>query len=236
MIRFEDVSIQYPGNEHFSLHGLSFSVEKGELVVLSAPTGAGKSSILKLLTAQLKPASGRIFVGETEVSSLRGAKIAAYRRRIGCVFQDLSLLEEKTIYENVAFALEVQGITKRAKIDPLVMNVLDRVGLTSLAGQFPYALSLGERQRAAIARAIVTEPLVLLADNPTSQLDAETAVGIFRILANEHLRGMTIFLATTRTVPLPALPSQTRYLGLRGSGSGLKVIDPARSAVAVANE
>jgi cell division transport system ATP-binding protein len=230
VLLFDDVSLRYPGTDAFALRGVSFAVGKGELAVLSAPTGSGKSSILKLLTAQLRPETGRIVVGPTAVNDLRGSKIANYRRTIGCVFQDLSLLEERTVFENVAFALEVQGVTKRKKIEPLVMNVLERVGIASLGTHFPRSLSLGERQRAAIARAIVTEPLVLLADNPTSQLDDETARDILRIFANEHLRGMTIFIVTARAVPMVGLPSFTRYLGLAGGA----VVEPHPALVSTA--
>ncbi len=214
MIEFRNVTFSYKGASAPTLNNLSFRVEKGEIAVLSAPTGSGKSSILKLLTAEEHPDSGTISVGNYELSRIKRGDISEYRRTIGCVFGDLQLLEEKTVFENVAFALEVQGKIKRDKAVRQVQEVLERFGVAHLAEHFPRTLSLGERQRTAIARALVTEPLVLLADNPTSQLDADSAEEIISLLASQHLRGMTIFIATNAAIPLPGLSSYTTYMNI----------------------
>lgn len=214
MIEFKNVSFSYDGSSEPALRDVSFRIAKGELAVLSAATGSGKSSVLKLLTAQEKVTSGEVTVGSYKLSKLRGSDVASYRRTIGCVFGDFQLLEEKTVFENIAFALEVQSKAKRQKIGELVESILDRVGIQSLSDQFPRALSLGERQRTAIARALVTEPLLLLADNPTSMLDGETARGILDLFVKEHFRGMTIFITTTEQGPISGLPADTKYLSL----------------------
>jgi cell division transport system ATP-binding protein len=215
MIRFTNVNFSYPETEAFSLHDVSLHIEKGTLVVLSAPTGSGKSTVVKLLTREEKPVSGTISVGEFDLSTLKRSRVASYRRTIGCVFGDFHLLEEKNVFENVAFALEVQGKTDREKNRKQILDVLGRVGIADRAKAFPRSLSLGERQRTAIARALVTEPLLLIADNPTSQLDAATARDILRIFTNEYLRGMTIFITTPFAAPLPGLPSETTYVSMR---------------------
>ena len=215
MIQFSNVSFQYKGSEAFSVHDVSFTVHKGDFTVLSSPTGSGKSTILKLLDRELKAATGSITVGNFDLTKISASKVAAYRRTIGCVFQDFRLLEEKTVFENVSFALEIQSNFKRKKIDSLVSEVLDRVGILAQRDQFPKALSLGEKQRTAIARAIVNEPMLLVVDNPTSQLDDVTAKQILSIFTSEHLRGMTIFFATTSTAPIKGLPPETRYLSMR---------------------
>ncbi len=214
MIRFSNVSFHYRGAQSFSVHDVSFSIEKGDFTVLSSPTGSGKSTILKLLDRELKATSGSITVGDVDLTKISSSKVAAYRRTIGCVFQDFRLLEEKTVFENVSFALEIQSNFKRKKIDSLVLEVLDRVGIIGQKDQFPNALSLGEKQRTAIARAIVNEPMLLVVDNPTSQLDDVTAKQILSIFASEHLRGMTIFFATTSTAPIDGLPPTTKYLSI----------------------
>jgi cell division transport system ATP-binding protein len=214
MIEFKNVNFSYDGATELALRDVSFRVGKGELAVLSAATGSGKSSVLKLLTAQEKVNSGEVIVGKYKLSAIKRSDIASYRRTIGCVFGDFQLLEEKTVFENIAFALEVQSKVKRQKIGDLVESILDRVGIHSLTDQFPRALSLGERQRTAIARALVTEPLLLLADNPTSMLDAESARGILDLFAIEHFRGMTIFITTTEVGPIDGFPPDTKYLSL----------------------
>ncbi|HYM20992.1 MAG TPA: ATP-binding cassette domain-containing protein [Candidatus Kapabacteria bacterium] len=216
MIQFSNVHFSYPGSDRFSLDDVSFTIDKGELAVLSAPTGSGKSTIIKLITCEERASSGSVRVGEYELTRLRRSRIASYRRTIGCVFGDFNLLEEKNVAENVAFALEVQGKTNRAKNRNVISDVLARVGIADRATVFPRSLSLGERQRTAIARALVTEPLVLIADNPISQLDAATAEDILHIFANEHLRGMTILITTPFTSRLNGLPSDTTYLRLSG--------------------
>jgi cell division transport system ATP-binding protein len=211
VIEFSHVHFSYPDSEAFSLHDVSFRIGKGALAVLSAPTGSGKSTIVKLLTREAKAASGQVRIGEYDLTNMKRSRVAAYRRTIGCVFGDFNLLEEKNVFENVAFALEVQGKTNREKNRRMILDVLERVGISGRADAFPRSLSLGERQRTAIARALVTEPLVLVADNPTSQLDAATAEDILRIFANEYLRGMTIFITTPFSPSLRGLPAATEY-------------------------
>jgi cell division transport system ATP-binding protein len=179
-------------------------------------TGTGKSTILHLLICEAAPASGEIRVGPFELSEIKRRNVAAYRRTIGCVFQDFKLLEEKTVAENVSFALEVQRKYKSNSIAKQVGEVLERVGIANARNQFPRELSLGGKQRAAIARALVTEPLVLLADNATAQLDEETAGGIFALLAAENIRGMTILLTTTAGLFFPILPKSAKYFELHG--------------------
>jgi len=168
-----------------------------------------------LLTCDASSGSGEIHVGPFELTGIKRSKIPEYRRTIGCVFQDFKLLEEKTVTENVAFALEVQRKYRADAISKRTEEALERVGLAHERDQFPRELSQGGRQRAAIARALVTEPLVLLADSVTAQLDDETAQGIFELLGSEHIRGMTILLTVTSEHFFPVFPKSAKYFELR---------------------
>src|SRR5579872_4017563 len=189
MISFHNVSYSYRGASKKILDGVSFEISKGDFAVIKGKTGAGKSTIIHLLTCEAKPDDGEINVGPFELSQIKKKNIPAYRRSIGCVFQDFKLLEEKTAAENVSFALEVQRKYKSADIAKKTSDVLERVGLQNEANLFPRELSAGSRQRAAIARALVSEPLVLIADEVTGQLDDEAAASIHAILASENIRG-----------------------------------------------
>ncbi len=214
MIQFRNVSYSYPGSKKLILDSASFGISKGDFAVIKGTTGAGKSTILQLLTGEANPGSGEINVGPFELSNIKRRNISTYRRTIGCVFQDFKLLEEKTVSENVAFALEVQHKYKTVSIAKQVSEALERVGMTTERDQFPNELSLGGQQRVAIARALVTEPLILLADGATAQLDDETAEGIFGLLASENLRGMTILLTTTTEHSFRFFPRSTKYFQL----------------------
>jgi cell division transport system ATP-binding protein len=195
---------------------LSFVVPKGEFCLITGKTGTGKSTILKLLTRELLPVSGEIRIGTHSFSSAsRRRETTVLRRSIGCVFQDFALLADKTISENVAFALEVQRKYSRDKIGNAVSAKLEKVGLSEKANVFPRELSVGERQRVSIARALVSEPLVLLADSATSQLDPESAREIFAILKDENIRGMTIIKTMNDARFAKELPKNARWLELR---------------------
>jgi cell division transport system ATP-binding protein len=197
MIAFRNVSYSSPDSGKPILNDVSFEIAKGEFAVISGDTGSGKTTILQLLTAELRPSSGEILVGSTELHSLKRNKIPDYRRRIGCVFQSIVLLQEKTASENIAFALEIHGKDSRDAIAKKVEEKLREVGLLEKANVYPRMLSHGEQRRISIARALVSEPLVLLADDITAQLDDASAEEVFAILRNEHIRGMTILITAS---------------------------------------
>ncbi|MDP4220771.1 MAG: ATP-binding cassette domain-containing protein [Bacteroidota bacterium] len=215
MIAFQNVRYTYPGSKHEILSDATFGVAKGEFAVIKGMTGSGKSTILHLLACEARPEKGNIEVGEYELASIKRGDIPRYRRTIGCVFQDFKLLEEKTVAENIAFALEVQRKYKSDSIAKDVSEALDRVGMSEARSQFPRELSLGGVQRVAIARALVTEPRVLLADSITAQLDEETARSIYGLLASEHIRGMTILLTASSEQFFPVLPKTAKYFELQ---------------------
>jgi cell division transport system ATP-binding protein len=194
MLRFENVSKVYKGNV-VALRDASVDVQKGEFVFLVGPSGSGKSTFLKLLLREEPPTGGRIVVAGRDISRLSHWKVPQLRRNIGTIFQDFKLLPTKTVYENVAFAMEVIG-RPRHVIRTQVPQVLDLVGLAKKAGRFPTELSGGEQQRVSIARAFVNRPLILLADEPTGNLDPATTVGIMRILDRINRTGTTVCMAT----------------------------------------
>lgn len=215
MISFQNVSYRPSLTEPPILDGASFTVAKGEFVLIAGKTGTGKSTICKLLNGELKPDGGEIRVGDILVGSLRGSALQRYRRSIGCIYHDLPLLEDKTVAENISFALEVIKKRGKASIHPIVEHALQAVGLWDKAQYFPRRLSLGERQRVSIARALVIEPLVLFADSATSQLDLESRKEIFSILENEHVRGMTILKMVSEPDSFVTSPKGIRWLELR---------------------
>jgi cell division transport system ATP-binding protein len=194
VIRFQSVTKIYAKGE-IALQDVSFQVSKGEFLFLTGHSGAGKSTILKLLHAEQRPTHGDVRVSGFLVSSLGRSEIPRLRRRVGVVFQDFRLLEDRTAEENVAFALEVTG-AKAETISSRVMRVLTQVGLASKMKSFPPELSGGEQQRVAIARALVNDPPILLADEPTGNLDERASRGIFKLLRDINVGGTCVLMAT----------------------------------------
>jgi cell division transport system ATP-binding protein len=194
MIRFEDVNKVYKG-DLVALKDVSVEISKGEFVFLVGPSGSGKSTFLKLLLRDEVATAGRVLVAGRDIGRLGAWKVPSLRRNIGCVFQDFKLLTNKTVYENVAFALEVIGRPKHI-VRTQVPQILDLVGLGKKSENFPTELSGGEQQRVSIARAFVNRPLILLADEPTGNLDPATTVGIMRLLDRINRTGTTVVMAT----------------------------------------
>ena len=194
MIRFENVTMTYKGDVT-ALRDVSLDVNKGEFVFLVGPSGSGKSTFLRLLLREEMPTQGRIFVAGKDIGTLSSWKVPYLRRNIGSVFQDFKLLTNKNVYENVAFALEVIG-RPRHVVKTQVPAILELVGLSKKMGNFPNELSGGEQQRVSIARAFVNRPLILLADEPTGNLDPATSVGIMRLLDRINRTGTTVLMAT----------------------------------------
>jgi cell division transport system ATP-binding protein len=194
MIVFQGVSKHYTGHGT-ALEEVDFQIDPGEFVSLAGRSGAGKSTVIKLLIGEEKPSQGRVFFGQYEVSKLQDKDLPAFRRHIGVVFQDFRLLPTKTAYENVAFALEVAGRPQR-EIAELVPQVLDMVGLGDKGKNFPNELSGGERQRVAIARAMIHRPEVVIADEPTGNLDPFHTFEIIKLLEKINQLGTTVVLAT----------------------------------------
>lgn len=194
MIRFAHVFKSYP-NGALALKDVSFAINKGEFVFLTGHSGAGKSTILKMLFAEQRPSSGDVRVASFAVQSMKGEDIPKLRRKLGIVFQDFRLLEDRTASENVAFALEVTG-ARRDTIPARVMRVLTQVGLAAKARAYPRELSGGEQQRVAIARALVNDPSILVADEPTGNLDERATRGVFQLLREINTSGTIVVMAT----------------------------------------
>ncbi len=204
MIKFTDVTKDYQ-KTGAALHQVTFHVRKGEFAFLTGHSGAGKSTALKMTYLADRPTSGEVRVSGFSTSRVTGREVPLLRRRLGIVFQDFRLLEERTAEENVAFALEVTG-TRRSVIGPRVSRVLTQVGLASKAGQYPRELSGGEQQRVAIARALVNDPLVILADEPTGNLDERATRGIFQLLRDINASGTAVLMATHDLDMVKSLP------------------------------
>ena len=194
MIRFENVTKTYKTGS-LALRDVTVEIEKGEFVFLVGPSGSGKTTFIRLLLREEVPGKGRIWVAGREIGHLSQWRIPYLRRNIGCVFQDFRLLPTKSVFENVAFALEVIGRPKHV-IAAQVPQVLDLVGLSKKRDSLPSELSGGEQQRVAVARAFVNRPLVLLADEPTGNLDPATSQGIMRLLDRINRTGTTVVVAT----------------------------------------
>ena len=194
MIRLENVTKSYKGST-VALREVSVDIQKGEFVFLVGPSGSGKSTFLRLLTKEEEPESGTIWVAGKDIGSLSQWKVPYLRRNIGSVFQDFKLLPNKSVFENVAFALEVIG-RPRHVIESQVPQILELVGLGKKMENLPNELSGGEQQRVSIARAFVNRPLILLADEPTGNLDPNTTVGIMRLLDRINRTGTTVVMAT----------------------------------------
>jgi cell division transport system ATP-binding protein len=193
MIELKNVSASYDGQR--ILDGIDFSMKQGEFVYLVGHTGSGKSTLMRLLYFELKPEKGSVKVAGFDSVVSKAREIPHLRRKLGIVFQDFKLLDDRTIYENVAFALFVTN-TKRSEIKKRVLHALADVGLSHKRNQMPYELSGGEQQRVVIARALVNEPLVVLADEPTGNLDPASSSEIMDLLTKINMRGTAIFMAT----------------------------------------
>lgn len=195
MIRFEHVSKQYAGTARPALNGINLEVLRGEFVFLVGASGSGKSSCLRLILKEEKPTKGTIHVLGQDLTTISSRKVPYFRRNIGVVFQDFRLLPNKTVFQNVAFTLQVIG-KSRGFIQEAVPDVLKMVGLDGKAQRLPHELSGGEQQRVAIARAVVNKPQVLLADEPTGNLDPATSAGIMAVLERINAGGTTVLMAT----------------------------------------
>jgi cell division transport system ATP-binding protein len=194
IIRLKDVTKKYfPDNIVFS--GIDLEIEKGEFVFLTGPSGIGKSTMLRILFCAERPTSGEIWVDGVALSSLSNTQVPYLRRKIGVIFQDFKLLSNHTIFDNVALSLEVIGLGKK-QAEQRVMQVLDGVGLAGKISQYPLELSGGEQQRVAIARAVVNRPSIILADEPTGNLDLQKTEEVMMLMEELNARGATIIFAT----------------------------------------
>ncbi|MGM8366081.1 cell division ATP-binding protein FtsE [Virgibacillus sp. W0181] len=194
MIKMKDVNKTY-SNGVTALNGININIEQGEFVYVVGPSGAGKSTFVKLMYREAKPSSGEIAISDTDITDIKEKQVPFIRRQIGVVFQDFKLLPKLTIYENIAFALEVIEESPR-NIRKRVMEVLELVGLKNKARFIPDELSGGEQQRVSIARAIVNQPKIVIADEPTGNLDPDTSWDIMRVFEEINSRGTTVIMAT----------------------------------------
>lgn len=195
VINFDNVSKQYKNSNTPALNGINLNIEQGEFVFLVGQSGSGKSSLLRLLLKEEKPTSGIVTVDGINVAKLPNRKVPAFRRTMGIVFQDFRLLPGKSVFDNVAFGMEVIGKSKK-EIKQRIPAILELVGLDEKAHRLPSELSGGEQQRVALARAFVNKPKLLLADEPTGNLDPSTSVGIMKLLDRINRTGTTIVMAT----------------------------------------
>jgi cell division transport system ATP-binding protein len=195
VIRFEKVTKTYAGQRRAALENIDVDIEKGEFVFLVGASGSGKSTFLRLVLREARPSKGRVYVAGREVNRMAGWKVPGLRRQIGTVFQDFRLLPNKTVSQNVAFALQVIGKPRR-HINRVVPETLELVGLEGKGDRMPDELSGGEQQRVAVARAFVHRPQILIADEPTGNLDPSTSVGIMKLLDRINRTGTTVIMAT----------------------------------------
>jgi len=210
MIQLYNVSKAYQ-RESTALQEISLKIPKGEFVYLTGPSGAGKSTLLKLLYGAEQPSRGQILINGQNLTRMSQARVALLRRRIGVVFQDFKLLTRRTVFENVAFPLEIQG-KKRFEVSKRVYQVLKQVGLELKLNRYPLTLSGGEQQRVSIARALIIDPLILLADEPTGNLDPGVASAIMNLLKDANARGSTVLVATHDRELLQMFPRRTLVL------------------------
>jgi len=224
VIRFENVSKTYPGQPRPALEKISLEIEKGEFVFLVGTSGSGKSTFLRMLLRETRPSTGRVYVAGKEINRLANWKVPKLRRQLGTVFQDFRLLPNKTVSENVAFALQVIG-RPRSEIRRVVPETLELVGLEGKGDRMPDELSGGEQQRVAVARAFVNRPMILIADEPTGNLDPTTSVGIMKLLDRISRTGTTVIMATHDA----GIVDQMRKRVIELSG-GVLVRDQSRGA------
>jgi cell division transport system ATP-binding protein len=225
VIEFKDVDISFPlpeGGRKEVLTNVSFKIERGEQVFLVGPTGSGKSTLLKMLYMENRPDKGRVKIADFDSSTITEAEIPFLRRSLGIVFQDFQLLPDRNVFDNVAFALYVTGKSGKA-VKTKVLQVLSRVGLNHKKNRFPHELSGGEQQRVVLARAIVNDPWIILADEPTGNLDPAVADEIQRLIIGLNQQGMTILMSTHDYRLVKKFPSRT----LAVSNGTIVDVDPA---------
>jgi cell division transport system ATP-binding protein len=210
MITFEQVSRRY--GERLALDSVSWHMDEGECVVFLGPSGAGKTSILRLVTHEIAPTSGVVTVGTFRGGRLSRRQRALLRRTLGIVYEDFRLLGDRSVFENVALAVRIAGQFRDSEVIPRVLHALQEVGLQSLQTAYPSELSFGERQRCAIARAIVNRPAVILADEPTGALEPKSSDEILALLRRIHGEGAALIVTTTRNEVAAALPGRTLLL------------------------
>ena len=197
MIGFDHVWLRYSGSGHgYALEDIHLEIPSGELAFLLGPSGAGKTSLLKLITMEEMPTQGRMRVLEYDSSRIRGREFPRLRRRIGMVYQDFRLIRDKTIFENIAYVLRMTGVLDTSTLQRIVLRLLTHVSLYHKRNHFPDQLSGGEQQRAAVARALVHEPRILLADEPTGNLDASSANEVLDLFRRVHTAGATVVVAS----------------------------------------
>lgn len=209
-LHIHNITLQY--GERVILQDVSLTLHKGELVYLTGRTGSGKTSLLRAIYGDIRPTKGEIWVGDTEVASLPSEKLPFLRRKLGIIFQDFQLLPYRTVYENVAFALEVTGWRDRKAIRERVMEVLFQVGLSARKDAYPHEISGGEQQRTCIARALVGAPILLLADEPTGNLDPEVGKEIMELLHQIARWGTAVLIATHHHEYISSLPAPAYQL------------------------
>jgi len=214
-LHIHNITLQY--GQRIILQDVSLTLHKGELIYLTGRTGSGKTSLLRAIYGDIRPVKGEIWVGDTEVSSLPSEKLPFLRRKLGIVFQDFQLLPYRTVYENVAFALEVTGWRDRKAIRERVMEVLFQVGLSARKDAYPHEISGGEQQRTCIARALVGAPILLLADEPTGNLDPQVGREIMELLHQIARWGTAVLVAThhhnyINDLPAPAYQCHNQRL------------------------
>jgi len=212
VIHLHRVSLSYPGTKTLALYDVNLEIKRGEFVFLVGPSGAGKSSLLSLVLRRVLPTSGAVYVEGVNLRRLRGNRVALYRRQVGVVFQDHRLLPRRTVEENLAFVLRVQGVPRKLWPEKIA-RALRTVGLAHKRRAFPHQLSVGEAQRVAVARALIVEPKILLADEPTGNLDRENAHAVLELFKLAHARGATVLFATHAEDLVRAYPR--RVVGLR---------------------
>jgi len=204
VITFDQVSKSYRTSTRPAVDNISVTIDKGEFVFLIGPSGSGKSTFLQLMLREEKVDSGDLYVADYHVNKIKRSQVSKLRQKIGYVFQDFRLLQKKNVFDNVAFALEVIG-KKRSEIETLVPAALKTVGLEGKENRFPHELSGGEQQRVAIARASVNKPLVLLADEPTGNLDPDTSSEIMTLLNRINQNGTTVVMSTHDDVAVDSM-------------------------------
>ena len=233
MITFEQVSKRYGGR--LALDAVSWHMDEGECVVFLGPSGAGKTTVLRLITHEIQPSSGSVALGTFRSGRLTRSQRALLRRTLGIIYEDFRLLPDRTVFENVALAVRITGRFRDDEVIPRVMYALEEVGLQSMQAAFPHELSGGEKQRTAIARAIVNRPAVILADEPTGALESRSAEDALTLLKRIHREGAAVLLVTTRREVAASLPG--RVLRLEDghlSGDAVPAADSAPAGPAAA--